>query len=74
MGSRAQAEKATSELKYLEHREAELVRRLALLGERHAFFPDEVSQRQVEELSRKLTELRGQIDATRADIPISRAQ
>jgi hypothetical protein len=46
-----------------EHREAELVRRLVVLRERHAFFPNEVSERQVSELARKLDELRAQIDS-----------
>jgi hypothetical protein len=74
MSARAQADKAASELKYLEHREAELVRRLTVLGERHAFFPNEVSERQVDELSRKLDELRQQIDSVRGQLPASRTQ
>jgi hypothetical protein len=74
MSVRAQADKAASELKYLEHCEAELVRRLTVLGERHAFFPNEVSERQVDELARKLDELRQQIDSVRAQLPASRAQ
>jgi hypothetical protein len=61
MGPRAQTEKATSELKGLRHREAELVRRLVIVSERHAFFPNEVSERQVEELARKRDELRARI-------------
>ena len=65
---RAQTEKATSELRQLEHREAELVRRLVLLRERHAFFPNEVSERQVTELSGKLDDLRAQVDAVRAGL------
>jgi hypothetical protein len=74
MSARAQADQAASDLKYLEHREAELVRRLTVLGERHAFFPNEVSERQVDELARKLDELRQQIDSVRAQLPASRAQ
>ena len=61
MGPRAHTEKATSELKGLRHREAELVRRLVIVSERHAFFPNEVSERQVEELARKRDELRERI-------------
>jgi hypothetical protein len=68
MGPRAQREKAASELKSLGHREAELVRRLVILSERHAFFPNEVSERQVTELARKLDELRAQIDSVRAEL------
>ena len=54
-------------------REAELVRRVVVLSERHAFFPNEVSERQVSELSRKLDELRAQIDSVRAELPPRRA-
>jgi hypothetical protein len=74
MSLRARAEHAASELKHLEHREAELVRRLVILRERHAFFPNEVSERQVGELSRKLGGLREQIDAVRAELTPVRAQ
>jgi hypothetical protein len=69
MNPRTHAAKAASELKYLGHREAELVRRLVILGERHAFFPNEVSERQVTELARKLEELRGRIAAIEAASP-----
>jgi hypothetical protein len=69
MSPRRLAEKATSELKYLGHREAELVRRLVILGERHAFFPNEVSERQVNELSQKLQELRERTASIEAEMP-----
>ena len=73
MSLREQTEHAASELKQLEHREAELVRRVVVLSERHAFFPNEVSERQVRELSRKLDELRARIDSVRAELPPRRA-
>jgi cell division protein FtsB len=69
VGPRAQTEKATSELKTLRHREAELVRRIVIVSERHAFFPNEVSRRQVEELARKLDELRERITSIEAELP-----
>jgi|tagenome__1003787_1003787.scaffolds.fasta_scaffold16378467_1 cell division protein FtsB len=69
MSPRAQTEKTTSELKTLRHREAELVRRMVIVSERRAFFPNEVSERQVEELSRKLDELRSRIATIEAQMP-----
>ena len=63
----AATEQTTSELKHLEHREADLVRRLDVLRERHSFFPNEVSERQVSELSRKLDDLHTQIESRRAE-------
>jgi hypothetical protein len=69
MGPRAQSEQAASELKYLGHREAELVRRLVILSERHAFFPNEVSERQVSEVARKLEELRERMASIGAELP-----
>jgi hypothetical protein len=69
---RSRIEAATSRLRNLEHREAELVQRLVLLGERHAVMPAEVTDRQVAELSAKLDDLRGQIDAVRAELSVSR--
>jgi hypothetical protein len=73
MSLRSQTEQALSALKHLEHRESELVRRLVVLRERHAFFPQEVSERQVSELARKLDELREQIDTIKADLRHARA-
>jgi hypothetical protein len=69
MGPRAQTKKAASELKSLRHWEADLVRRLVIVGERRAFFPNEVSERQVEELARKLDELRDRITSIEAELP-----
>jgi hypothetical protein len=69
MSPRAQTEKTTSELKTLRHREAELVRRMVIVSERRAFFPSEVSERQVEELSRKLDDLRSRIATIEAQMP-----
>jgi hypothetical protein len=69
MSPRAQTEKTTSELKTLRHREAELVRRMVIVSERRAFFPNEVSERQVEELSRKLDDLRSRIATIEAQMP-----
>jgi hypothetical protein len=65
---RAKLERAQAYLKSFEYREAELVRRLVTLKERHAFFPNEVTERQVDELEMKLLELRGRIDEIRTDI------
>jgi len=48
-------------------------RRVVVLSERHAFFPNEVSERQVSELSRKLDELHAQINSVRAELPPRRA-
>lgn len=67
MDLRAKTQQGTSELKHLEHREADLMRRLDVLRERHSFFPNEVSERQVSELSRKLDELHRQIESLRAE-------
>jgi hypothetical protein len=69
MGPRTQTERAASELKSLRHREADLVRRLVIVSERHAFFPNEVSERQVEELARKRDELRDRITSIEAELP-----
>ena len=66
---RAQAEPAASHVKHLEHREAELVRRLITLKERHAFFPNEVTNRQIDELAAKLEQLRAELDAARGGLP-----
>jgi chromosome segregation ATPase len=66
---RAQAEQTASHVKHLEHREADLVRRLVTLKERHAFFPHEVTNRQIDELAAKLEQLRTELDTARADLP-----
>ncbi len=42
-----------------------LVRRLVVLGERHALTPHEVTGRQVNELAQKLAGVRSQIDRLR---------
>jgi hypothetical protein len=65
---RVKLERDRANLKSLEHREAELVRRVVTLKERRAFFPNEVSGRQVAELETKLVDLRVQIGEIRVDI------
>lgn len=65
---RSETEQAASRVRHLEHREADLVRRLVALRERHAFFPNEVTDRQVAELSAKLGQLRSRLDAARAEL------
>ena len=65
---RADTEEAASQVKHLEHREAELVRRLAVLEERHEFFPNDVTSRQVDELTAKLDALRMQLEAARGSV------
>jgi hypothetical protein len=59
-------EHIASHIKHLEHREAEILRRLETLNERHAFFPNEVSDRQVRELTTKLENVRGELDLARS--------
>ena len=49
----------------LEYREGNLVRRLVVLGERHALTPQEVTGKQVSELAQKLADLRSQTDRLR---------
>jgi hypothetical protein len=66
---RSRIEEARSRLRHLEQREAELVRRLVILRERNAFFPNEVTERQVDELAAKLDALRADVDAVRAELP-----
>lgn len=61
-GTRADAE---SKLRHLEHQEAELVKRLVVLKERHAFAPREVTERQVAALDSKLEAVRAEVDAAR---------
>lgn len=56
------ADVEASRLADLEYREGNLVRRLVVLKERHAVTPHEVTQRQVTELTQKLTDIRSQID------------
>jgi len=63
---RVDEEHIASLIKRLEHREAETVRRLVTLSERHAFFPNEVTDRQVNELTAKLEELRNELDVARS--------
>jgi hypothetical protein len=65
---RTKGEQAASRVKVLEHREADLVRRLVTLKERHAFFPKEVTARQVAELDAKLQQLRAELDAVRGAV------
>jgi len=59
-------EHIASHIEHLEHREAEILRRLETLNERHAFFPNEVSDRQVRELTTKLENVRGELDLARS--------
>jgi hypothetical protein len=49
-----------------EDREADLVRRLVVLEERHAIAPSELTGREVAELTAKLDELRAEIDDLRS--------
>jgi hypothetical protein len=64
--ARARAEERTSRLHRLQHREADLVRRLVVLEERHAIAPSELTGREVAELTAKLDELRAEIDDLRS--------
>ncbi len=66
---RARLADAASQLRYLEHQEAELVKRLVVLKERHAFAPREVTERQVAALASKLEAVRAEVDAARAGLP-----
>jgi archaellum component FlaC len=66
---RGRVEEVESQVKHLEHLEAMLVRRLVTLRERRAFYPNEVSARQVTELDAKLEELRARIDTLRTEVP-----
>jgi len=66
---RAQAEQMASHIKHLEHREADHVRRLVALKERHAFFPNDVTGRHIEELAAELEELRTELDSLREHLP-----
>jgi hypothetical protein len=60
---------AASRLHDLEHQEAELVKRLVMLKERHAFAPREVTGRQVAALASKLEAVRAEVDAVRVILP-----
>jgi hypothetical protein len=66
---RTVAEQTASHIKHLEHREAEHVRRLVALKERHAFFPTDVTGRHIEELAAELEELRTELDSLRVHLP-----
>ena len=65
--ARARAERRESDLRHLQQREAGLVRHLVALRERHAFYPNAVTERQVTELAAKLEQLRARIDDLRAE-------
>jgi hypothetical protein len=69
---RVEDQHIASHIKHLEHLEAELVRRLVTLTERHAFFPNEVTDRQVKEVAAKLQALRNDLDAARSVHPLPR--
>ena len=67
--ARARVEAAESRLHNLEHRELDLITRLGVLHERRELFPQEVTDRQVEELDRRLDEIREEIASLRAELP-----
>ncbi|MGZ4408952.1 MAG: hypothetical protein ACXVY6_09205 [Gaiellaceae bacterium] len=71
--ARRRAEETASKLRNLEHRELDLLSRLAVLQERHELYPREVTERQVAELDRKLDEMRDEIAALRAGLPTSQS-
>lgn len=62
----SEVDEAAVSLVRLERCEADLLPRLVKLKERHAFFPNEVTERQVIELQRKLNDLRVEIETLRA--------
>ena len=68
--ARSIAEHAESRLRNLAHRELDLVFRLSVLYERRELYPDEVTDRQVAELDRRLDEIRAQIERARAELPV----
>ena len=65
--ARAKAEAAQSRLHNLEHRELDLITRLSVLQERAELFPQEVTDGQVEELDRRLDDVREEIASLRAE-------
>jgi hypothetical protein len=68
---RVEDQRIASRIKHLEHLEAELVRHLVTLTDRHAFFPNEVTDQQVKEVAAKLQELRNELDVARGVHPLS---
>lgn len=69
---RSRTEELLSRLRNLEYRELDLVSRLSILHERHELYPREVTDRQVAELDRKLDDIRAQIAALGAELPMRR--
>jgi chromosome segregation ATPase len=70
--ARARVEAAESRLHNLEYRELDLITRLGVLQDRRELYPQEITGRQVEELDRRLDEIRAEIASLRADLPTSR--
>jgi chromosome segregation ATPase len=70
--ARARVEAARSRLHNLEYRELDLITRIGVLQERRELYPLEVTERQVDELDRKLDQIREEIARLRAELPTGR--